>query len=122
MLNGARILIVEDEPLIAMDLAFVIEDAEGVIAASARSVKAALEHVDGAEFHAALLDVRLPDGTAFDIAERLEASGIPFVFCTADDEDSGQFSRWPHVPVLPKPHKANLVVMTLVALLRKHAD
>jgi CheY-like chemotaxis protein len=122
MLNSARILIVEDEPLIAMDLAHVIEEAEGVVAASVRSIKAALEQVDGGHFHAVLLDVRLPDGLSFDIAERLDTDGIPFVFCTADNDDTGQFSRWPHAPILQKPHQPGAIVRTLRDLLNKRTN
>ena len=122
MLRSARVLIVEDEPLIAMDLACVIEEADGVVAASVRSVREARDHLNGTPFHAAVLDVRLPDGTAFDIAASLETKGIPFVFCTADNEDTTQFSRWPDAPVLTKPCQAELLIMALAGVLGKQPD
>lgn len=93
ILGGSRILVVEDEALIAMELAQMIEEAGGIVAASVRSRHEALNLAEHAEFHAAVLDVRLPDGTAFDVASRLAAKGIPFLFCTADSEYRTQFSE-----------------------------
>ncbi len=122
MLKSARILIVEDEPLIAMELAHVIEDADGIVAASARSVKEAQDHLTGTAFHAAVLDVRLLDGTVFHIAECLESKGVPFVFCTADTEDATQFSRWPSAPVLTKPYQSDMIIAALAGLLEKQGN
>lgn len=110
-------MIVEDEPLIALELTQTIEDAGGIVAATARSKSVALELADRADMHAALLDVRLSDGTSFEVAERLAARGIPFMFCTADGEDRGQFSRWPGVPVIGKPHRPEVVLGALSGLL-----
>ena len=65
-----------------------------------------------------MLDVRLPDGTAFDVASRLAAKGIPFLFCTADSEDRTQFSEWPNVPVIAKPHRPEAIINALCQLLQ----
>jgi CheY-like chemotaxis protein len=118
MLGGVRILVVEDEPLIAMELAQTIEEAGGIVAASARSQQEALSRAEHGDFHAALLDVRLPDGTAFDVAARLAARGIPFVFCTADNEGRAKYSDWPDVPVITKPHSPEVIVSALSRLLQ----
>jgi CheY-like chemotaxis protein len=116
-LNGARILVAEDEPLIVMELTQMIEEAGGIVAGSARSREEAMLLADESNAHAALLDVRLRDGTTFDVAAKLAARGIPFLFCTADNEDRGQFHAWPDVPIIAKPHQAGLVVDTLSRLL-----
>ena len=118
MLKGARILVAEDEPLIAMELAQTIEEAGGIIAATVRSQHEALILAEQTDFDAALLDVRLRDGTTFDVATKLAARGIPFLFCTADNEDRGQFNLWPDVPVIAKPHTPSVIVETLSRLLR----
>lgn len=121
ILGGARILVVEDEALIAMELAQSIEEAGGIVAASVRSRHEALTLVEYADFHAAVLDVRLPDGTAFDVASRLAARGIPFLFCTADSQDRARFSDWPEVPVVTKPHRPEVIVNALSRLLQSRS-
>jgi CheY-like chemotaxis protein len=116
MLNGARVLVVEDEPLIAMDLAQTIEDQGGIVTA-VRSRQEALEHSASTVFDAAILDVRLPDGTVFDVAEQLKSGGVPFMFCTADNEDTNIFSAWPGVVVISKPHNGHTIISSLQELL-----
>ncbi len=118
MLGGARILVVENEPLIAMEMVQTIEEAGGIVAASVRSQHEALTLAEYADVHAALLDVRLSDGTAFDVASRLAARGIPFLFCTADSEDRARFSDWPEVPVVIRPHRPEVIINALSQLLR----
>jgi CheY-like chemotaxis protein len=118
MLGGARILVVENEPLIAMEMVQTIEEAGGIVAAAVRSQHEALTLAEHADVHAALLDVRLPDGTAFGVASRLAARGIPFLFCTADSEDRAQFSDWPEVPVIIKPHGPEVIINALSRLLQ----
>ena len=118
MLKGARILVAEDEPLIAMELTQTIEEAGGVVAGSVRSRQEALALAEEADVDAALLDVRLRDGTTFEVATKLAARGIPFLFCTADNEDRGQFTVWPGVPVIAKPAKPGVIVNTLSRLLQ----
>ena len=90
MLNGARILVVEDEPLIAMELAQTIEEAGGTVVASARTHLEALRFAETAECDAALLDVRLRDGTAFDAAAILAARGIPLPVLHGRQRRSGR--------------------------------
>ncbi|MGQ0485326.1 MAG: response regulator [Hyphomicrobiales bacterium] len=117
-LGGMRILVVEDEPLIAMELTQTIEEAGGIVVASARSQHEALDHAEHGDFHAALLDVRLPDGSAFEVAARLAARGIPFLFCTADSAGHAKFAGWPDVPVITKPHSPETIVTALSGLLK----
>ena len=118
MLNGARILVVEDEPLIAMELAQTIEDMGGVVA-SARSRQEALKLAEASAFDGAILDVRLPDGTGFDVAAYLSTIGVPFLFCTADNERHANFSAWPGVAIIPKPHNSDVIRAALLVLLKR---
>ena len=121
MLNGARILVAEDEPLIAMELGQTIVDAGGVVAASARSQHEALAHAEHGEIDAAVLDIRLRDGSTFAVATLLAGRGIPFLFCTADTEDHARFAAWPGVPVVAKPHVPAVIIDTLVHLLQNRS-
>lgn len=61
-LGGFKVLIVEDEPFIALDLAFGVEDAGGAPVGPASSVAQALRLIEDARPDAAIVDVDLPDG------------------------------------------------------------
>jgi len=83
-LNSLRkAIVVEDEPLIAADLVRIVTDLGGedvIIASSLADARDAFEH-DGIEL--ALLDMKLPDGDVFEIADRLLDEDIPYLFVTA---------------------------------------
>ncbi|OCC03544.1 hypothetical protein BA190_17555 [Labrys sp. WJW] len=84
-LQGMRILIVEDEILLAGDLADYFEQKGAVILGPASTIEAAQCHVNSA--NAAILDVNINGKMVFPIADRLLALGIPFVFFSSYDED-----------------------------------
>lgn len=110
-----RILIVEDSPLIAMDLAQMLADENlpgAVIAASLAEARAAL--ADGA-FDIALLDVTLPDGRADALLGELGGARVAIVSAYGPDELSGYFSGLPH---LSKPVRQDL----LSAFVRDYAE
>lgn len=82
----ARILIVEDEWMIADEIASVIEQAGYNMAGPVPSIAAALDLVRDETITAALLDLKLGDEDSYPIAERLRAEGIPFAFLTGYNE------------------------------------
>jgi DNA-binding response OmpR family regulator len=73
-----RILVLEDDPFIALDLQSILEE-QGHEVGLFGSVVQAHEHLDDA-FDYALLDVEVGDGTSFPIAETLAERRIPFAF------------------------------------------
>jgi DNA-binding NtrC family response regulator len=80
-LHGSRILIVEDDYLIAADLRQLVEQAGGTVTAQiARQTQADL--CANLELDAAVLDVQLADGFADPIARQLQDRHIPFVVVT----------------------------------------
>ena len=118
MLDDLRILLLEDEPLIAMELAEIISAAGGTVAASIRTAQEALGFFDEANIDVAILDVHLRTGTSFEVAEALAELKIPFVFCTGGGQDQRHIAKWPDVPVIVKPYRAGVVVETLSKLIR----
>jgi hypothetical protein len=60
VLNDISILVVEDEPFVALDIAMEIEDAGGNVIGPAPSVAAAIELLKKEEVHGAILDVQNP--------------------------------------------------------------
>lgn len=113
-----RYLILEDEPLIAMDLVFAFED-EGAQAVTATSCREAIGQIDREQPCGAVLDVNLGHGeTCEEAARRLKELDIPFVLHTGDLNRVGEFLRSLGAPILSKPRAADDVikfVMDMVA-------
>lgn len=82
---SARILIVEDEALVAMELRFVLEDLGHEVAGQAADATGALHLVADREVDLALVDIHLSDGpTGVGLGRRLAAEGVTVVFLTAN--------------------------------------
>lgn len=99
----ARILIVEDEPMIAMMLADWLEDLGHQPVGPAVSIKQATEMIGQAGFDAAILDVHLVDGRSDAIADALSAAAIPYTFATGGSAESLD-PRFRSVPRIAKPY------------------
>lgn len=119
MLRDTRILVVENEPLIALELAITIAEANGVVTAMARSCQEALPIAQSEDIDVAILDVNLADGNCFPVAALLAERKIPFLFCTGDNIDTHQFAAWPDVPVIAKPYGEEMMIRGLLQLLGK---
>lgn len=102
-LAGHTILVVEDQPVIMLDLKRELEQA----GAQVRGVN----DTDDASLSGAVLD-----GAAPAVADGLTERGLPFVFHTG--RQRAAFARWPHAPVLVKPASTEAIVADLVRLLR----
>jgi CheY-like chemotaxis protein len=77
------VLIVEDEPLIAMMLEDFVEGLGYRTAGTVDSVEDALTRVDEADFDVAILDVQLRDGEAcWPVADALREKGVPFILAS----------------------------------------
>jgi CheY-like chemotaxis protein len=77
----ARILIVEDEPLIAMMAGEWLEELGHVVVGPAHDLKSALELAEG-DLDGAILDVTLGRESSYPAADRLRERGVPFAFST----------------------------------------
>jgi CheY-like chemotaxis protein len=98
-----RILIVDDEPLIALMVSEWIEELGHGVAGPCRSVASALASIETDPPDAAILDVSLGNESGYKVAERLAEKSVPFAFATgyAKASLSPAFS---HAPVLIKPY------------------
>jgi len=114
----SRVLIVEDEALVAMLLEDMLIDAGYAVSATASSIPQALELVIGAaaDFDVAILDVNLRGKPIFPVAEALAEAGKPFVFATGYGAGSLP-EAWRDRPTLQKPFGAGDVERVLAAAL-----
>ncbi len=97
------VLIVEDDPIIALDFEDTISGFGAKTVRTAGSVAMALQMIDQRAPDFALLDVSLRRENSLAVAERLEALNIPFVFVTGYAADVKLPAAFADRPRLPKP-------------------
>lgn len=102
VLTDRRVLVVEDESLVAMLLETMLEDMGCLTVGPASSVEEGLRLVGEEQMDAALLDVNVGGTPVFPVAEALEARGIPLVFSTGYGE-GGLPENWRGRPTVQKP-------------------
>lgn len=84
--RGRRVLVVEDEYLLAEDLRERLESQGAEVMGPVASVADALELLrDGPAPEAAILDINLQGEMVYPVADELRARGIPFLFATGYD-------------------------------------
>jgi CheY-like chemotaxis protein len=101
-MTAKRILVVEDEFLIALDIATVLEQAGLIVVGPVGTVTQALEALQREEVHGALLDASLPDEPVTGIADALKVKTIPFVFVTGHSREQLP-PAYRDAPVVKKP-------------------
>lgn len=118
-LIGRRILIVEDEALLAMDMQFAFED-EGVeVIGPAMSLEQALAIVHQSDaIDGAVLDVDLNGHDVYPVAARLQQRGVPLVFHTGHGSRMGHSRMFPGSVTCTKPTLPETLVRTLAKLAR----
>ena len=84
-LRGLKVLVAEDEAIIALDLEAALGELGCVVLPLAPSVARALELLAAGWPDAALLDVGLADGPATPVAEAMAALGVPFAVVSGHD-------------------------------------
>jgi CheY-like chemotaxis protein len=97
------VLVVEDDPIIAMDFEDTIRGFGVKTVRTAGSVTRALSLIEERAPDFALLDIGLLNENSFAVAERLEALGIPFAFVSGYDGAAALTDAFARKPRLPKP-------------------
>ncbi len=123
-LQGKRILLVEDDVVRGVDLAYVLESEGARTVGPIRRLAQTLELLDRdgeAAFGGAILDVELKDGESFPVADRLRLRGVPYLFYTAKGSAGHDRARTLGVPVFGKGRSAAEVIAGLAALIEGRA-
>jgi len=100
-----RILIVEDEMLVAMLIEDTIADLGHEVVGPAMRLEAALETAAKDDFDFAILDINLAGKTSFPVADCLAERGIPFMFASGYGK-AGLDERHRDAPIVQKPFAA----------------
>ena len=111
MLQSQLVLVIEDEPLIALDLEQALSSA-GAAVAIANTLSAALQAAEAPALTAAIVDLSLHGCSVREVVERLTARDIAFIFYSGHGE-TPTAAAWASVPFLVKPIPAADVVEML---------
>ena len=76
-----KLLLLEDDTMIASGLVYALTN-EGYEVVHCQNVQSALEQIKTQSFQLAILDMQLPDGTGFDVSEKLKNTDMPIIFLT----------------------------------------
>ena len=119
-LAGRRVLVVEDEYLIATSVALAFEDAGAEVIGPAPSVGQAMALIEGQpDIHIGLLDVNLGGELVYPVADALGDRGVPFMFVTGYDAPAIP-SKYEDVPRLEKPIPADDVLRAVSRSINSH--
>lgn len=115
-LTGLRVLIVEDEPLIAMDVEQTCLDHGAKTVIVARNLTQ-LPPFDS--FDVAILDRFIEGETTLDLARRLQAAGTPFIFSSGYTDSGELTAEFPDVSIVQKPYSSTDLVASLAASIER---
>ena len=115
-LSGKRVLIVEDEPLVAMDMEAELASLGLDVIGPVSTVASAARAIDETPLDAALLDANLHGEPVERIAEALTRKGVPFAFATGYGREALPVA-FRGAPVLAKPFDNQRLAAMLVRLL-----
>jgi len=115
-LSGLRVLVVEDEMMVLMNIEGALGDLGCTAVSAAATADSALALVDAQDFDLAMLDVNLDGKTSYVVADALARRSIPFVFSTGYGAH-GVEARFADRPVLRKPYSDQQLGAALFGLL-----
>ncbi|MRX52304.1 response regulator [Paracoccus sp. S-4012] len=112
-----RVLIVEDEVLIAMHLEDMLASLGHEVVAAATRIGNAIELAREGDFDFAILDLNVAGTKSFPVADILRQRGIPFAFATGYGSE-GLVDGYRDVPVLEKPYAPHDLERTIARAVR----
>lgn len=121
MPDTRSILIVEDEPLIAMMLEDFLDSLGHKVVGTAETVADAMARIDEGGFDIAIMDVHLKNGEPiWPVADRLAAQGLPFIFATGGHIEPPP-AEHAGAPVLSKPYTIDAIEPALASACKSDA-
>lgn len=109
LLSGKRMLVVEDEALIALMVREILAELDMEVVGPCGTVGAACAVAQSADFDCAILDLNLGGMTSYAVADIVIGRGIPVIISTGMGE-GGILEDYRHIPVLKKPFFAGDVI------------
>ena len=118
-LRDRRILVVEDEYLVAVSLCEALEDAGSQVIGPVPSVDTAIQAIEAQpQIDAAVVDINLGGVKAYVVADLLLARSIPFVFTSGYEQDA-LMARYPRIRNCQKPYAMATISAALSGAMRE---
>jgi DNA-binding response OmpR family regulator len=118
-LNGVRVLVVEDDSLLAMDLEMTLVEAGAVVVDLCQTLDEAMQRADAADFAVAVLDFGLGSETVSPVARRLVNLGVPFVLYTGKSRHEPSLAEWSDCSIVEKPASSRALVSAVRTVLSR---
>jgi DNA-binding NtrC family response regulator len=112
-LLGAKVLVVEDDLILALDMIGILTWAGANVIGPARSVKRAVELAGEADLDCGVLDVSLKDELVFPAAAVLQRKKVNTIFYTGQIDQEAIRRDWPAAKVLAKPAPLRTLLQAL---------
>jgi CheY-like chemotaxis protein len=111
-----RILIMEDEFIVALDLSDMTEDLGFAVEGPYATVSEGEQSLERVLPDAAILDVQLADGEVFPLADALVRKGVPIIFHSGHADTRSLLARYPSARSASKPCAGELIASYLVQI------
>ncbi|MEK1886495.1 MAG: hypothetical protein AAAB35_02715 [Phyllobacterium sp.] len=119
-MTGMRLLALEDEYLIGLDLERIAEECGARSIQLTATIGELQNLISGnAEYDIAILEVQARGASSLAAAAELQRRGTPIVFTTAYDHEANGVAGFPDVPVVPKPYGKSQIVRAVASALAK---
>lgn len=112
-LDGVKVIVVEDEAIVAMLLEQMLEDLGCTVTGTASQLASAVTLVNDSDADVAILDMNLAGHRVDPVARILVEKATPFIFASGYGED-GLSAEWRGRPVLPKPFRLEELRLALI--------
>lgn len=122
LLKDARLLIVEDEAIIALDLEDMFREAGAAAVERCSTLPSAVAAIHGNSYTAAVLDIRLGRHMTAGLVDLLLADDIPFIFYSGQAIPPAILEKSPDAILVSKPGKKKLLVHMIVDLLERRRN
>jgi DNA-binding response OmpR family regulator len=116
-LNGVRVLVVEDDLLLAMDLQAILVGAGAVVVDVCQDQ--AMLRSEAGDFAVAVLDFGLGSETASPVARRLFNRGVPFILYTGKSRHEPSLAEWRDCSIVEKPASPRALVSAVRTVLSR---
>lgn len=118
------IFLLEDDEAIGIGLTYSLEN-EGYNVTLAKSVKEAEKIIDEKEFSLYILDLTLPDGSGYDVCQRIKAKGdLPVIFLTAYDDEVNVIMGFElgADDYISKPFRVKELMLRIKSVMRRYSN
>lgn len=120
-LRGKRILVIEDEPLVSMDIETILSESGSEVVGPAGNIAHAQRIIETETFDGALVDANLGGHPVNELASALVSRNIPFMFLTGYGRESLP-NAFRHASMIEKPYTREQLISAMGKVLNPESD